>query len=291
MSFPSTPLDFSHLTPLQRLVVLQLIRVRERAGLSRAQMAQRTGFAPAEIERIETGHRALDMLEVRQWCRAAGTTLVEFARELDAPIAALLDQEDEERRRAQEAQVAQSEKPGTHLLCFAPDAPPKLLSVKNVFAAIEFLLCTSRVRVFATDSSATLGFSANDTTRENVMRGDGNSGDGNSSDDAAGEYTLLRPTGAFLVVAGKLKGSHISASAPRNPDLSWAPIEAWVSLCPYALDLTNPNNIQRLRLGSLSPLQLELVLDKFAPQLSDGAVEQIMGEHPDGAAWMAEWND
>ena len=249
-------------------------------------MAQRTDFPPDEIERIETGHRALDMLEVREWCRAAGTTLVEFARELDAPIAALLDQEDEERRRAQEAQVAQSEKSQTQLLCFAPGAAPKLLSVENVFAAIELLLGTNRVRVFATDSSATLGFSANDTTRENVM-----SGDGNSSDDAAGEYTLLHPTGAFLVVAGKLKGSHVSASAPRNTDLSWAPIEAWVSLCPYALDLANTNNRQRLKLVSLSPLQLELVLDKFAPQLSDSAVESIMSEHPDGAQWMAAWND
>ena len=280
MPFSSTPLDSSHLTPLQRLVVLQLIRVRERAGLSRAQMAQRTGFAPPKIESIETGVRTLDIAEVRTWCRAAGTTLVEFARELDAPIADVLDQEDEEKLRAQEAAASVA---NICVLCFAPDAAPKLLAVENAFAAIELLLGTSWVRVFATDSSATLGFSANDTTREDVMCADG--------DNAPGEYTLLRPTGAFLVVAGKLKGSHISASAPRNPDLSWAPIEAWVSLCPYALDLANSSNRERLRLGSLSPLQLELVLDKFAPDLSDGAVEQIMGEHPDGAAWMAAWND
>ena len=286
MSFPPTSLDFSHLTPLQRLVVLHLIRVRERAGLSHAQLAQLTGFAPVEIERIETGHRTLDMLEVRQWCRAAGTTLVEFARELDAPIAALLDQEDWQEKARVAARNARLEKPGAQLLCFAPGAAPKLLSVENVFAAIEFLLGTRRLRVFATDSSATLGFCANDSTQENVMRGDGN-----SSDDAAGEYTLLHPTGAFLVVAGKLKGSHVSASAPRNTDLSWAPPQAWVSLCPYALDLANPSNSERLKLGSLSPLQLELVLDKFAPQLSDSIVEDIMSQHPDGAAWMAEWND
>ena len=278
MPFSSTPLDSSHLTPLQLLVILQLIRVRERAGLSRAQMAQRAGFALPEVESIETGVRTLDMLEVRAWCRAAGTTLVEFARELDAPIADLLDQEDAARRHAKEAAASVA---NIQLLCFAPGARPKLLSVENVFAAIEFLLGTSRVRVFATDSGATLGLCATDRVQENVVRGD-NVEDG---------YSLLHPTEAFLFVAGKLKGSHLCAAAPRNPDLSWAPPEAWVSLRPYPLDLASARHRERLRLGSLSPLQLELVLDKFAPELSHDAVANIMGEHPDGVAWMEAWND
>ena len=260
---------------------MHLIRVRERAGLSRAQLAERSDFSLRKIEGIESGHCALDAVALRLWCRAVGTSLSEFARELDAALSA---QEDRQEKARVAERSAESKAPNIQLLCFAPDAPPRLLAVENIFAAIEFLLGTNRVRVFATDSSTTLGFSAADTTREDVMCGD-------RRDDTNGEYTLLRPTGAFLVVAGKLKGSHVSASAPRNPDLSWAPIETWVSLCPYALDLANPNNSARLRLGSLSPLQLELVLDKFAPQLSDSAVEQIMGAHPDGAAWMAEWND
>ena len=283
MQFSPTTSPFPHLNPAQRLLALHLIRVRERAGLSRAQLAERTDFSLHEIEGIESGHCALDVIELRLWCRAVGTLLPEFARELDAALRA---QEDRQEKTRVANREAKPEKPKTQLLCFAPDAVPRLLAVENIFAAIEFLLDTSRVRVFATDSSATLGLSANDTTRENVMRGDGN-----SDDDANGECTLLRPTGAFLVVAGKLNGSHVSASAPRNPDLSWAPIEAWVSLCPYALDLANTSNSERLELNSLSPLQVELVLDKFAPQLSDGAVESIMGEHPDGAAWMAAWND
>ena len=281
MQFSPTTSFFPHLNPAQRLLALHLIRVRERAKLSRAQLAERTDFSPHDVELIESGLYVLDAVALRLWCRAVGTSLPEFARELDAALRA---QEDRQEKARVAEREAKPEKPKTQLLCFAPDASPKLLSVENVFAAIEFLLGTSRVRVFATDSSATLGFSANDTTREDVKTG---KGDG----DNAGEYTLLRPTGAFLVVAGKLKGSHISAAAPRNLDLSWSPLEAWVSLCPYALDLAKPSNRERLRLGSLSPLQLELVLDKFAPRLSDGAVEQIMGEHPDGAAWMADWND
>ena len=263
------------------MLILHLIRVRERAGLSRAQLAERTDFSLQEIESIESGLHALDAVALRLWCRAVGTSLPESARELDAALSA---QEDRQEKARVADLNAKPEKPRTQLLCFAPDSPPKLLSVENIFAAIEFLLGTSRVRVFATDSSMTLGFSANDTTQENVMSADGH-------DDAAGEYTLLRPTGAFLVVAGKLKGSHVSASAPRNLDLSWAPPEAWVSLCPYALDLANTSNSERLRLGSLSPLQVELVLDRFVPQIPDSTVEQIMSEHPDGAAWIAAWND
>ena len=279
----STTSHFPHPNPAQRLLALHLIRVREWAGLSRAQLAERTDFSLREIESIESGLHVLDAVALRLWCRAVGTSLPEFARKLDAALSA---QEDRQEKARVAEREAQSKSPNIQLLCFAPDAAPRLLAVENVFAAIEFLLGTNIVRVFATDSSATLGFSANDSTQENVVNGDGNGGD-----NANGEYTLLRPTGAFLVVAGKLKGSHVSAAAPRNPDLSWTPLDAWVSLCPYALDLANPNNRQRLRLGSLSPLQMELVLDKFAPQLSDTAVEKIMGEHPDGAAWMAEWND
>ena len=283
MQFQSTTSSFPHPKPQQRLLALHLLRVRERAGLSRAQLAERTDFSLHEIESIESGLHTMDAVALRLWCRAVGTSLPEFARELDAALAA---QEDRQEKARVAEREAQSKAPNIQLLCFAPDAAPKLLAVENVFAAIEFLLGTSRVRVFATDSSATIGLSANDTTQENVM-----SGEGGGSEDTAGEYTLLRPTGAFLVVAGKLKGSHVSASAPRNPDLSWAPIEAWVSLCPYALDLANTSNSERLRLGSLSPLQLELVLDKFALQLSDSIVEDIMAEHPDGATWMAAWND
>ncbi len=277
----STTSSFPHPNPAQRLLTLHLIRVRERAGLSRAQLAERTDFSLHDIELIESGYSALDAVALRLWCRAMGTSLPEFARELDAALRA---QEDQQERARVAEREAQSKAPNIQLLCFAPDAAPKLLAVENAFMAIELLLGTRRVRVFATDSSTTLGFSAADTTREDVMCGD-------RRDDTNGEYTLLRPTGAFLVVAGKLKGSHVSASAPRNLDLSWAPIEAWVSLCPYALDLAIPNNRERLKLGSLSPLQLELVLDKFAPKLSDGSVESIMSEHPDGAEWMATWND
>ena len=281
MQLTSTSFTSPHLTPLQRLVALQLIRVRERAGLSRAQMAQRTGFSPPEVEIIETGVRALDIAEVRAWCRAAGTSLVEFARELDGPLSALLDREEEAR-----ANQAALQAPNICLLryiCllrFAPGALPELLTVENAPGALQSLLGTTQVRVFATGSPATLGLSAAASTDEDSARG---------ADDQEA-CSLLHPTAAFLVVVGTFDGAEFSPSAPRNQGLEWAPLAAWVPLCPRALDLALASDWGRLHLGSLSPLQLEFALDRFAPRLSHGALVDILSLHSDGPEWMAAWS-
>ncbi len=71
--------------------------------------------------------------------------------------------------------------------------------------------------------------------------------------DKHGECTLLYPTAGFIVVARAFEGALVAQSALQ--------------------------------------LQLELVLDRFTPQLSHEAVEKIMSAHPGGAAWMADCND
>ena len=107
---------------------MQLIRVRERAGLSRAQLAERMNFSLHEIERIESGHCALDAVALRLWCRAVGASLSDFARELDA---ALWAQEDQQEKARVAARNARSKTSNIQLLCFAPGAAPKLLSVEK----------------------------------------------------------------------------------------------------------------------------------------------------------------
>ena len=104
MQSPSTTSAFPHPNPAQRLLALHLIRVRERAGLSRAQLAERTDFSLHEIENIESGYSALDAVALRLWCRAVGTSLPEFARELDAALAAQEDRQEKARVAEREAQ-------------------------------------------------------------------------------------------------------------------------------------------------------------------------------------------
>ena len=254
-----------------------------------------------EIESIESGYIMPDIVELGDWCHAAGMSLTKFAIELDAALAAdetLRREAEQDRKREQEpdwgvpkssdAEVSNLEKgnpesSGSNIcvLRFAPGALPELLSVENAPHAIQSLLGTRKVRVFATGNPATLGLSAAQSTQENSAR----------AADAQGECTLLHPTAAFLVVAGTFGGAQVSPSAPRNQGLEWAPLAAWVPLCPRALDMALAEDWERLKLSSLSPLQLEFSLDRFAPRLSHGAVEDIMSEHPNGTEWMAAWND
>ena len=255
-------------------------------------------FSISQIESIEGGYTMPDIVEVRTWCHAAGMSLTKFAVELDAALVAEEAGQEQNRKRALETDLdvpklsnpepgnlepGKSESSATNIcvLRFAPGALPELLSIENAPNALTSLLETNKVRVFATGNPATLGLSGAQNTEENSARGT----------DAQGDCTLLHPTAAFLVVTGTFDGAQVSPSAPRNQGLEWAPLAAWVPLCPRALDLADAKDWERLNVDSLSPLQLELVLDKFAPKLSDVAVESIMGEHPDGAAWMAGWND
>ncbi len=61
---PPTNHSSSNLPPIQRLLALHLLRAREKAGLSRAQMAQRMNFSPQEIENIEGGLSMPDIVEL-----------------------------------------------------------------------------------------------------------------------------------------------------------------------------------------------------------------------------------
>ena len=59
---------------------------RQVAGVSQRELATRLGMHHSRINRVEDAKRALDLLEVRQWCQALGLSVVEFTRELDAAL-------------------------------------------------------------------------------------------------------------------------------------------------------------------------------------------------------------
>lgn len=65
-------------------VLLTLLKeVRSEAGLTQAAMAKKLGQPQSFVSKYESGERRLDVLELRQVCRACGITLAQFIHRLE----------------------------------------------------------------------------------------------------------------------------------------------------------------------------------------------------------------
>jgi len=73
------------LTEQARLQEL-LRQVRVEAGLRQSDLAQNLRQPQSFVSKYETGERRLDILELREVCRAVGITLKEFAKRLDQAL-------------------------------------------------------------------------------------------------------------------------------------------------------------------------------------------------------------
>jgi transcriptional regulator with XRE-family HTH domain len=67
----------------KRLVAL-LRKIRTDAGLTQVDLAKRLREPQAFVSRYETGERRLDLLELREVCRAVGIDLKDFVREFES---------------------------------------------------------------------------------------------------------------------------------------------------------------------------------------------------------------
>ena len=68
--------------------VLRLLKSqRKRARLNQAELAQRVGETQSFISKVERGERRLDVIELRAFCAALGTTLPAFVKRLEAELA------------------------------------------------------------------------------------------------------------------------------------------------------------------------------------------------------------
>ena len=64
--------------------LLQLLKqVRADADLTQAEMARKLGQLQSYVSKYESGERRLDVLELRQVCRAAGISLADFIHKLE----------------------------------------------------------------------------------------------------------------------------------------------------------------------------------------------------------------
>lgn len=69
----------------EHALFLELLRgVREQAGLTQQEVAARLHATQTFISKCERGERRLDIVELREWCIALGTTVGEFASHFDA---------------------------------------------------------------------------------------------------------------------------------------------------------------------------------------------------------------
>lgn len=64
----------------------ELRAARDAAGLTQQELANRLGEHQTLVSKVERGVRRLDVVELRLWTAALGTTLVEFTQTLDARL-------------------------------------------------------------------------------------------------------------------------------------------------------------------------------------------------------------
>ena len=71
----------------QRKKLLALLReTRTKAGLTQAELASRLHRDQTFVSKYETGERRLDILELREVCRAIGIDFKQFIRALDTDL-------------------------------------------------------------------------------------------------------------------------------------------------------------------------------------------------------------
>ena len=68
----------------QMLAILRQIRLE--AGLTQTQLAERLNTDQTVISKIESGERRVDVIELREICKAVGITLEGFVRKLEKSL-------------------------------------------------------------------------------------------------------------------------------------------------------------------------------------------------------------
>lgn len=76
----------AHSISAQEQLQALLRQMRTDAGLTQTDVAQRLGQPQSFVSKYESGERRLDILELREVCRAIGIPLPEFVRRLEQAL-------------------------------------------------------------------------------------------------------------------------------------------------------------------------------------------------------------
>ena len=70
----------------QEQLQLLLRELRNEAGLTQTELAERVGQPQSFVSKYESGERRLDILEVRTICSAIGISLADFIKKLEQAL-------------------------------------------------------------------------------------------------------------------------------------------------------------------------------------------------------------
>ncbi|HEY9151683.1 MAG TPA: helix-turn-helix transcriptional regulator [Anaerolineales bacterium] len=70
----------------QKKLIELLKRIRQDKGILQVELAEKLGVPQSFVSKYESGDRRLDILELRQVCKAVGITLQELIRKLEESL-------------------------------------------------------------------------------------------------------------------------------------------------------------------------------------------------------------
>lgn len=73
-------------TPEFRELLVLLKEIRQKNGVTQFDLAEALGTTQSVISKYERGERRIDLIQLRDFCNAIGTTLPKFVREFERRI-------------------------------------------------------------------------------------------------------------------------------------------------------------------------------------------------------------
>jgi len=68
------------------IFIKKLKSIREEAGVTQSQLAERLGETQTFVSKCERGERRMDIIELKSWCEALGLSLIAFVREFETSL-------------------------------------------------------------------------------------------------------------------------------------------------------------------------------------------------------------
>ncbi len=69
--------------PEYRAVTALLFEFREKTGITQVDLANKLGVTQSYVSKVERGERLLDVIQLREFCKALDTDLTTFVKKLE----------------------------------------------------------------------------------------------------------------------------------------------------------------------------------------------------------------